>query len=143
LTGCGENHLTDFYAAAGRLHKNSTACQVFLLIIFARMFGATFAAPCPSNKAQCPKRNFIFAPIFETDQSAIPSGSVDDFEKFNFVVTVLADFFFFLHDRERIRDFCGSVKKELSFPDCILNFFVEPALLFKDSGCEDGLFFCE
>jgi hypothetical protein len=68
---------------------------------------------------------------------------VDDFEKFNFTVTIFADFFFFDHGRERIRVFRGSVKKELSFPDCFLNFFIEPALLFKDSGREHGLFFGE
>jgi hypothetical protein len=65
---------------------------------------------------------------------------VDDFEKFNFTVTIFADFFFFDHGRERIRVFRGSVKKELLFPDCILNFFVKPRLLFKDSCGEDGLF---
>jgi hypothetical protein len=107
------------------------------------MFGAAFAAPCPSNKVQCPQRHFILSPIFKTNQGTISSGSVDDFEKFNFTVTIFADFFFFDHGRERIRVFRGSVKKELSFPDCFLNFFIEPALLFKDSGREHGLFFGE
>jgi hypothetical protein len=59
---------------------------------------------------QSPKRNFILSPIFKADQSAVSSGSVDDFEKFNFIVTVFADFFFFDHGRERIRVFRGLVK---------------------------------
>jgi hypothetical protein len=43
LTRWRENRLTDFYAAAGRSDKKSEACQVFLLIIFARMFGDNLA----------------------------------------------------------------------------------------------------